>query len=566
MRIGRTGVKLAALASLLSVSSAPWAADPSRPGDLRFDVYSDTAAELFWTRSTDDGRVTGYEIRVNGEVATVRDGSSYFTDELTKGVSYAFDVTAIDDEGNRSQPASVSFIGGDQGPGRVDDGGPPKPTGLRSATYSATAIELFWDRVPDAVLSYEVSIGDEVVATTRGVSYFTDALERGRRYAFGVVAIDAAGKRSEAAGIVAETAGRPISIPPKAPPAPTDVSILVYSRTAAELFWSRAPAEAGIVSTEIRRDGDVLGMAEGNSFFDDAREEGARYTYGLTAIDRQGNRSITTELMETPTTTVINRDNYIDLLADALATFSGENFTGLLNDTTERIVNGFLGEVFPEDPVFPTTYACSNGGTAFFENSALFIRFTDCQIDDAVLDGDFSYVPSNAATVGSNGLSIATDPDTTLQFDGNVTVPGRTFYQATEVNARLTDPTDSLSLAGVNTQFSFTHLLRCCVGSPNFIAEFDGSFDFISTATDDQPISAAAVTAFRYSEPRESHTDDWNYRTGVLQLSAEDGSEVVLDADTGDDATVGIRLNSDAGVEDLIQPWSLWQGVLRRAP
>lgn len=56
-------------------------------------------------------------------------------------------------------------------------------------------------------------------------------------------------------------------------------------------------------------------------------------------------------------------------------------------------------------------------------------------------------------------------------------------------------------------------------------------------------------------------------RTGrVLELKAEDDSEVILDADTGIDATVSIHLSSEAGTEQFIQPWSLRQGVSRRAP
>ena len=87
-----------------------------------------------------------------------------------------------------------------------------------------------------------------------------------------------------------------------------------------------------------------------------------------------------------------------------------------------------------------------------------------------------------------------------------------------------------------------------------------------SSATDGELISAATTTSFFYREPRSSHADDWNYRSGVLQLLAEDDSEVILDADTGDDTTVSIRLNGEAGAEQFIQPWSLWQSVLRRAP
>jgi len=441
---------------------------------------------------------------------------------------------------------------------------------FRVQDSSPTAIELFWDRVPGLTFTYEISIDGAVAATTRGVSYFTDALERAQSYTFDVTTIDASGNRSAAATIVADTAGRPIGIPPATgPAAPGNVRIIVYSETAAELFWDRAPAAENIVSTEIRRNGKFIGMAEGNSFFDDTRDSDSRYTYELTAIDRQGNRSSTTELSEAPSTTIINQDNYIGMLADALAAFSGENYVAPLNEAVERVY-GLLSDAFPDtesgSPTFPTTYACSNGGTAFFENSVLDMLFTDCQIDEIVLDGRLAIFPSVGTTVSGEDLLITTSPEATLLLNGNVTVPGNTFYRTFDVNAQVTSPTGTLSLAAVNTQFSFTHLLRCCVGSPDFIAEFMGTFDFSSSATDGELISAATTTSFFYREARSSHADDWNYRSGVLQLLAEDDSEVILDADTGDDTTVSIRLSSEAGTEKFIQPWSLWQSVLRRAP
>jgi len=63
----------------------------------------------------------------------------------------------------------------------------------------------------------------------------------------------------------------------------------------------------------------------------------------------------------------------------------------------------------------------------------------------------------------------------------------------------------------------------------------------------------------------QTHVDDWNYRKGVLQLNANDGSTLILDANTGDDSTVKIQLINSNGVEEIYQPWSLWQHVLRRS-
>ena len=71
---------LAVTSLIAGVSATAHAEDPSQPGSLRYQVYSNTAAEVFWNRSTDDVIVTSYEIRINGEVATTIDALSYFSD------------------------------------------------------------------------------------------------------------------------------------------------------------------------------------------------------------------------------------------------------------------------------------------------------------------------------------------------------------------------------------------------------------------------------------------------------------------------------------------------------
>lgn len=65
--------------------------------------------------------MAGYEIKNNGNIATTVDALSYFTDTLIPGSAYEFVVTAIDNEGNRSTPATVDSIGGEQGVPANDD-------------------------------------------------------------------------------------------------------------------------------------------------------------------------------------------------------------------------------------------------------------------------------------------------------------------------------------------------------------------------------------------------------------------------------------------------------------
>ncbi len=200
---------------LALLMTAPTHADiPSIPGSLRYEVYSDTAAELFWDRSTDDTVVVGYELQINNQLITTIDALSYFTDDLLPGLRYEFVVTAIDSDGNRSESVAVAFISGDR-QSTANDQRLPSPSNLQSSVYSSSAFEVFWDRVPDVYFIYEVSIDEQHVATIDGTSWFADGLQAGQRYEVAVVAIDDEGNRSGSARLFVTTLDNPTdSTPP----------------------------------------------------------------------------------------------------------------------------------------------------------------------------------------------------------------------------------------------------------------------------------------------------------------------------------------------------------------
>ncbi|MGQ7846483.1 CotH kinase family protein [Granulosicoccus sp. 3-233] len=115
------------LLSVLFVFSAEaTATDPSPPGELRYSVYSSTAAEVFWNRATDDGIVVEYELQINEAVMRL-DALSHFRDSLQEGQTYDVQVTSIDNEGNRSSPVSVSFVGGERSVPDVELPGDDEP-------------------------------------------------------------------------------------------------------------------------------------------------------------------------------------------------------------------------------------------------------------------------------------------------------------------------------------------------------------------------------------------------------------------------------------------------------
>lgn len=81
---------------------------PSQAGDLVAKLYNGAGGELFWTRSSDDRSVIGYEITRNGQSLGVHDVLSFYDSSLCADTQYIFTVKAIDNAGQRSSIASAS--------------------------------------------------------------------------------------------------------------------------------------------------------------------------------------------------------------------------------------------------------------------------------------------------------------------------------------------------------------------------------------------------------------------------------------------------------------------------
>lgn len=159
----------------------------------------------------------------------------------------------------------------------------PDVTGLRADIYSDTAIELFWDRVPNQYLQYEISRDDAVLGMVDGTSYYDDSRAVNSASDYSVVAIDSTGDRSDASSIT-------VGVFDQENLQPRHLRGDVYSSTAAELFWVRVPGRA--ISYEIMRDGELIGTTAGDSFHDPARTPGEVNTYTVTPIDEDGVRGL----------------------------------------------------------------------------------------------------------------------------------------------------------------------------------------------------------------------------------------------------------------------------------
>ena len=659
------------------------AAPPTAPSDLRVDVYSDTAAELFWSRSTDpDGLVRGYEIRRGGELLDTRDGLSYFTDDLSPGLPFSFTVTAVDFDGERSEPARVRVVGGDR-EGAVGSGGgrPPPPANLRAQVYSSSAAELFWDRADQRSLTYEVSRNGRTVVTTDGTSAFLSGLPRTDGVTFDVVAIDSNGRRSGAATVTlggdpnppgpggdapaapsnlraevysssagevfwdrvsgtrleyevsldgevaATTTGtsyfvgsRPgidgtrvevVAIDPDGtrssassttlgdggssspdpgpgtdgPPAPANARIEVYSSTAAELFFDRAPASANVVETEISRDGEVIGTTNGTSFFDPNRAPGRDYVYELVAVDASGNRSSATTVGEAedppegsdlPTGiaerldtlfTVANGEVFEAALAfldrlDPIGTSRNETPISSGPDPDPLPLSG-PREVFPcpDGGTFAVTVGTEEGN--IFRTTA-----EDCTIGDTTVDGTYLqessqggfFDPINSSTEiedyrlvdARTGIVATIDRGDVFEIQSQADREGATVPVEGSEFVPTSWDAEGLSVTGGDEDYALSSLsVRSAEISSLSGGEFDGlrvTVEGLSSALyDDASIETVATLLRDGLEGR--------YTVGSLQIVDGDRAET-LDADGGDPEAFLFTVEDGGTTTSYAVPWS----------
>ncbi len=162
----------------------------------------------------------------------------------------------------------------------------PAPAGdLTAKVYSETAAELFWVRLSrDPSTTHEIRRDGELIDTIGNASsYYDDTLAAGRSYTYEVTVINSSDERSEPATVnlqsfaAAGSGGITTVIGPDDPDAILrGLRASVYSSSALELFWDRVP---GVENYEIERNGELVDVVIGNSFFDDRLDAATSYAY-----------------------------------------------------------------------------------------------------------------------------------------------------------------------------------------------------------------------------------------------------------------------------------------------
>ncbi len=243
-------------------------------------IYSANAAELLWR--TPEGAVS-YEIYRDGSFLGVAQGGSYFEQNLRDGIDYAYEVRAIDNQGNTIVSRQLTINTSDR---PIQTTELPFSLQLSTKIYSATQAEVVW-QAPNRAQSYKVFRNGALYRELDGGDYksiYEPSLVNDQAYEYRVEAYDGCDELIIQAETVLNT-GDGVT-PPDASVQRLVISVVEYSKTTAELSWN---AVATATNYDIYDGSAFLLNIDGRSLFVDDLVPGDDRRFRVEARDAAGN-------------------------------------------------------------------------------------------------------------------------------------------------------------------------------------------------------------------------------------------------------------------------------------
>ncbi len=277
-----------------SVATRSEAQFPPAPANLRLETYAENSIELFWDRpgnlSNLPDYVSGYEIYKNDELVARTDVITSYFDNMSDAQT-TYSVRPV--RGAIAGPAATINRTADTDP--VTPTPPTTPTTpvtvgapiITGSVYSPTQQEIVWKIANNPDVRFDV-FRDNVplVRGTSAQSFFSDDLEPGTTYVWGVSAV-LNGNTVGASSISLTTTGERTT---PASNAPNFSGSSRYSSNTVELFWVRTP-NTFTQYYELSRNGVVIAELDALSYLDRQAASNQAWTYELVAVDANGNRS-----------------------------------------------------------------------------------------------------------------------------------------------------------------------------------------------------------------------------------------------------------------------------------
>ncbi|VVO23458.1 fibronectin type III domain-containing protein [Pseudomonas fluorescens] len=246
---------------------------PSKPTNLRIETDTERSY-LFWDMSTDNVKVTGYEVYRNDKLLGTINFTAFFPIDVTE--PYWFKVRALDAAGNYADSDLLAS---------KDDQPPSKPGNLRATTITGNSVTLEWAASTDNfwITGYQIFRNNTPITIVNNTHYNATGLTESTTYIFKVRALDAAGNFSDSDPL-------PVTTPDTtAPSKPTNFRATAITGTAVVLEWAASSDNIGITGYEIYRDNTLIYTVTGTRIEVNGLTAGTTYMFKVRALDAAGN-------------------------------------------------------------------------------------------------------------------------------------------------------------------------------------------------------------------------------------------------------------------------------------
>ncbi|MEY8445864.1 glycosyl hydrolase family 18 protein [Enterococcus ratti] len=178
---------------------------PSKPKNLK-GTATQSSVSLSWSASTDNVRVSHYNVYQNNQLIGTSDTTSYTVTNLSPDTTYSFTVEAVDASNNCSTPSDVLKI---KTQAAAPLAVPSAPANLAVKNVTKNTVTLSWtaNDSKEEVTSYEIYRNGVRVATTNTPSFVDNGLLTDTTYHYQITAVNAAGTSEKSSQVTATTEG-----------------------------------------------------------------------------------------------------------------------------------------------------------------------------------------------------------------------------------------------------------------------------------------------------------------------------------------------------------------------
>jgi chitodextrinase len=267
---------------------APSSADtevPSPPVCIDASIVPGYGVDLHWLPSTDNRKVTGYDVFRNGlPVGRTRAGTNYL--DVNADTTGSYTVQAFDHSDNKSLFSNP--IGGTPPP--PDNESPTIPTDVVGTPLSSTKIGLSWHFSTDnvGVSSYDIYRNGTKIGSNNAPTYTDTGLTASTEYTYTIQARDWSDNLSDPS-LPALATTMDLDVTP--PSVPTNVTATTVSSESIQVSWTASTDDRGVARYQISRGGEIIDSTTGTSYVDVGLTPVTSYSYTVKAVDAEGNLS-----------------------------------------------------------------------------------------------------------------------------------------------------------------------------------------------------------------------------------------------------------------------------------